>query len=449
MTSKLKGSLSLFLCLYLLAELVADSYPGHSGEYPSGDSSVSAISLMEPSPDWRLLERFQKSITRAEFESTLKKIYDTRLALLEYANIDDTQFELFSDKAKSHRLWTLYFSGGDDASTKGSPTAFDKKLLAGISLLDRPPTKPLEGFKIALDPGHIGGEWALLEERHFTIGNHPPVREADLTLTTAKLLEAQLQEAGANVVWAKNGIEPTTQLRPKDTNFWAIQRVAYKNESLLLKTSISSHWLGRLNRAVDYTAGLYFYRTAEIQARAKLLEKHKPDLTLCIHFNAAPWTSRTPSLYNANKLVVFVHGSYLPEEIIFDDMKFHLLEKLLSRNHEIEIPLAEKIGDQMRAQWGWRAENYGDWNVTHSVSPNPYVWARNLLANRLFDGPVVFVEGPYMNDKVIFYRLIEGDYEGVRTIQKKEHRSIFREFAQIMFDAVLDHAKSHPKKNSP
>ena len=29
---------------------------------------------------------------------------------------------------------------------------------------------PLSGLKIALDPGHIGGEWAKMEERWFKVG---------------------------------------------------------------------------------------------------------------------------------------------------------------------------------------------------------------------------------------------------------------------------------------
>ena len=47
---------------------------------------------------------------------------------------------------------------------------------------------PLAGFHIALDPGHLGGTWARMEERWFKIGDAPPVQEGDMTLRVARLL---------------------------------------------------------------------------------------------------------------------------------------------------------------------------------------------------------------------------------------------------------------------
>ena len=42
--------------------------------------------------------------------------------------------------------------------------------------------RPIEGLVIAIDPGHIGGDYSEMEARHFKIGEAPPVKEGDLTL---------------------------------------------------------------------------------------------------------------------------------------------------------------------------------------------------------------------------------------------------------------------------
>ncbi len=57
----------------------------------------------------------------------------------------------------------------------------------------------LAGLKVALDPGHIGGYWAKMEERWFQIGNSKPVTEGDMTLLVAKLIANKLESWGAQV----------------------------------------------------------------------------------------------------------------------------------------------------------------------------------------------------------------------------------------------------------
>jgi hypothetical protein len=83
------------------------------------------------------------------------------------------------------------------------------------------------------------------------------------------------------------------------------------------------------------------------------------------------------------------------------------------------------------------------------VNSNPYVWSRNLVANRAFPGPVIFVEGPYMNDRAIYKRLQAGDYEGEQEIGGVRYRSLFREFAEIMHAAVLETCGWKPEPEPP
>src|SRR5204863_5300744 len=74
----------------------------------------------------------------------------------------------------------------------------------------------LSGLRIALDPGHIGGEWAKMEERWFRMGDSSPVEEGEMTLRVAKMLAVNLRNWGARVSFVRQKNEPVTPFRPGD-----------------------------------------------------------------------------------------------------------------------------------------------------------------------------------------------------------------------------------------
>ena len=68
---------------------------------------------------------------------------------------------------------------------------------------------------------------------------------------------------------------------------------------------------------------------------------------------------------------------------------------------------------------------YGDSATTRVVLPgNSYVVARNLAANREYDGPVVCTEPYFMNNRIVYQRLLAGDYDGTRLFDGKPYASI-------------------------
>ena len=119
-----------------------------------------------------------------------------------------------------------------------------------------------------------------------------------------------------------------------------------------------------------------------------------------------------------NNVIVFTHGNYLPGELSDDEQKLRLLQKLAERSYEVEQPVADSIAEALAKATGLPTT----------------VRARNLAANRLYDGPVVYLEPYYMNNRLVYQRIQLGDYEGEKTIEGKSYRSIFREYA----DAVMD-----------
>ena len=82
---------------------------------------------------------------------------------------------------------------------------------------------------------------------------------------------------------------------------------------------------------------------------------------------------------------------------------------------------------------------YPTTNSTTKVGTSGYVYARNLLATRLYRCPVVYCEPYVMNSKDVFARIQAGDYEGTRNINGVERKSIFREYADSVADGLVEY----------
>ncbi len=383
--------------------------------------------------EWRTLNAYQHTLTEAELRERLK-IFSPDGAIYQFLTFHpDHSVDIFETPAKQQFLWRLYLKAPAAAHSPEIPkaTEFTAKQIA--TFYEATWQLPLKGLTIGIDPGHIGGEWASIEERYFKYRSYPPVKEGDLTLITANHLATALEQAGAKVVFTRTEAEPTTTLRPIDFQHHALEWAAEGTRSFSDRYyTFRYRWYREL----------LFYRVAEVVARGRLLAQHQPDFTICIHYNAAPWSGRTPRMFHVKKLVAFVHGSYSQEEIESPTQKIALFQKLFENSSPMEFEIADAITRSMAEQMQMPPENYGDWPAANRVNENPYVWSRNIIANRLFPGPVIFAEGPYMNDYDTFYRIQAGDYEGIQTIRGKEYPSLFREFANAMADGLISHYRT-------
>ena len=273
-----------------------------------------------------------------------------------------------------------------------------------------------------------------MEERYFVRGNDRPVQEAVLNLTTARLLKPRLETNGFTVAFTKEKFEPVTKKRPEDFLLVAQEQAAQ------MRRFDGFPPLEREAALADATRRYQermFYRVAEIGARAQRINRDiHPDLTLCIHFNAVDWNDRY-DLVDSEHLVIFVGGNYLSEELADDEQKFGLMSKLLERSHKTELAAAEAIADALARATKLPPLEYGNGNGAVRVGTNRYVYARNLAANRWFNGPVVYLEPYYMNNRVTYQRIQFGDYDGEREIEGKRYRSIFREYADAVAEGLV------------
>ena len=149
-------------------------------------------------------------MTHAEFVQRLQDVYCTRGISPELLSVDENSVRIL--KNKDAQEWFTVRLAENETQRKTITNGWRP-----ASVLPRAKSgHELAGLKIALDPGHIGGTWAKMEERWFQIGDSKPVQEGDMTLLVAKLLAPKLQKLGATVSLLRDQLEPITTKRPDD-----------------------------------------------------------------------------------------------------------------------------------------------------------------------------------------------------------------------------------------
>ena len=391
----------LFLVLGLLLGCGAEAAP---------------LTPLAPPPDWNRLQNYSGTISAGEFEELLQKVYVPDGSWREWIKISPGCAEITPRMGATPVL--LELSG----TPKPPPRFWHARQEQSPQ-----PGSPLAGVRIAIDPGHLGGAFAQMEARWFRIGNSRPVKEGEMTLVVAKLLKARLERLGAQVWLTRSKNGPTTPLRP-----WNLRDTALGSLREEGITPTGQRLMGEAERL--------FYRTGEIRNRARLVnERIRPDLVVCLHFNAEEWGNpNRPTLTEANHLHLLLSGSMSRGELLHEDERFTMLVKLLEGTHREELGASEAVARRLAAATGLPPYVYHGAKAL-PASSNPYLWIRNLLANRLFECPVVYCEPYVMNSRDVFERIQMGDYEGLRTIGGIRRPSIYREYAEAVAQGLADY----------
>ena len=411
--------LAMVLVLAALAFFLLLRQPVSPPEKPPA-APPSPLSILGEMPDWPRLEAFQETIRREEFERLLNDIFTTGTAWRAYIEIGEDEAVIRTGLPEADELFTLRFA------KPGDETPAPRRWKRAADLPVAPDGRPLDGLHIAIDPGHIGGEWAKIEARWLLVGDGPPVKEGEMTLLVAELLKPRLEALGAKVSLVRETNEPITPLRPES----------------LMDLARDGADGGTSEDSLRKFAERLFYRTAEIRARAEVVnQKIKPDLVLCLHFNADAWGDpANPQLVPNSHFHILLNGGYTDDEVMLADQRFAMLEKLLGRTHEEEAAVGGTVADVFAEKTGLPPYIYPpEQRNARPVNAHPYLWARNLLANRLYDCPVLFMEPYVMNSVPDLPRMQAGDYEGLREINGRMQPSIFREYADALTEGLAEH----------
>lgn len=404
-------------------------------EEPSAPDPVrfAKVSPLGQVPDWHKLYDFAKTLTRDEFQEAWKGVYAPENGL-------PPPFEVTSD--------ALLIPTGDsveptfsvpfrEASAEPPPAYFFWRRASELPPLKGRPL--LSDLHIALDPGHIGGDWAQMEERFLSFKPGEAVKEGDLSLLTAQVLSQRLQALGARVSLVRESNSPVTEQRPDD--FAGMARSTLEEHGI---TDPKPSYAGLEGDAriltVQWQQEKLFYRVSEIHARARRVNADlQPDMVLCLHFNAEAWgPSAAPQFSPQNHLHVLVNGCYAPYELEQQDVRFEMLSRLFARVHEEEIPLASAVAEGMARATGLPAYVYTTPNARQAGS-NPYVYARNLLANRLYQCPVVYLEPYVMNHEETYRRLLTGHFIGRTLIGGRLQSSAIEDYVRGVVEGLVSY----------
>jgi len=399
------------------------------------------ISSLAPDPDWERLKAYEGTITREAFLAELTDVYAD---------------------GSGDAAWKGYLAVGDDAVSVMTTPGQALRIAFAPQPARKPPERywrsaselppatdlderPLRHLRVAIDPGHIGGEWAKIEERWYCIpGKETEVMEGELTLRTARLLKPMLEKLGAKVTLVRDALEPVTPRRPADfRDLAAAELRAGGLDPEAADLPVQS--------TVDWNAEKLFYRADEIRARAwRINERIRPDIVLCLHFNAEAWANpANPTFVSNNHLHLLVNGTYSRGELALQDNRLEMLERLFQQIHPEEVALSTAVAESLARETGLPPYVYRTANARRA-GPSPYVYARNLLANRVYRCPTVFLEPYVMNHGNVYARIAEGDYEGQRLVAGREQASIFREYATGVAEGLAEYyGKARQPQQAP
>lgn len=397
------------------------------------------VSPLGTKPDWLKLQSFHHTLSRAEFEAAIKDVYSDNSPFQPPWKLEaDGVVVQTGDPLKPEAR--IAFASGSESPAQGTRT--------WRAAAEMPPLKGrplLSDIHIAIDPGHIGGGYAQMEERFLSFAPGESIQEGDLTLATAQVLAERLKALGAYVSLVRDRPEPVTTQRPADLIVPARQLL---NESGFPQPQESYNGLTGDAKilTVQWQSEKLFYRVSEIHARGKKVnETIKPDLVVCLHFNAESWgDAKSPQFSPMNHMHVLINGCYSPVELEQQDVRFEMLNRLFSRTHQEELPLAESVANGMRQSTGLPAYVYTTPNARR-VGSNAYVYARNLLANRIYDCPVIYLEPYVMNHEETYRRLLRGHFIGRTLIAGRLQSSAIEDYVQGMVNGLV----SYYQKNRP
>ncbi|MEO8354032.1 MAG: hypothetical protein ABI680_20070, partial [Chthoniobacteraceae bacterium] len=283
-----------------------------------------SLNLLAPAPDWSDLAALQRCVTRREFATLLESVYAPGGAARGLIEIRGDHAEIVTNAALDEKF-ILQFAQ-DAGDVRPSPRFWRTRSELPAASHDR----PLDGLRIALDPGHLGGNYARMEGRWFQLEGGQPVTEGDMTLRTAQLLAQRLNALGATVSFVRPTPGPVTSKRPADFRPEARQILHDRGITQPREAYESFNDPGRAS-TVQFQSEYLFFRISEIRRRAALVnDALRPDLVVCLHFDATSWDDpMQPSFTRDNHFHVLVNGCYSAEELALDDARHDMLVRLL------------------------------------------------------------------------------------------------------------------------
>ena len=368
-----------------------------------------------PAGGWTRLGSYQGALTAEEWRAALAGRFAPQGAGRGYVEVSPDGHTLAVRGDGNNPPEFFYLSTRSPDAPRPTPPTGARFWRPRQELGPATPERPLAGLRVALDPGHLGGEWGKMEARSFSFNGDPPVQEGDLALRVAQLLKPRLEALGAQVSMVRERPGPLTGEKITEVH--------------------PANW-----------AETEAFLNREIHARAvRVNEVLRPDLVLCLHLDAVDWPDPAhPALVDRPQhFHIMVNGSYEPAEVANYEQRLAMVERIASGAGDEELAVARAMAEGAVPVFGQPASRYSS-PVGIALGGNGYVWGRNVLADRLYRCPVVFLE-PYVANSVEGYARIQaGEYDGTREFNGVARKNIFAEYGDAVVAGLVKYYGERP-----
>lgn len=423
--------------------LVLAAAGGRAAPLPPAEARLAALVGAPTKAEWRSLERFDRTLTRGEFEARLDRVFAPWHGLHPYLDLEADSVVIYPDAGPRGAPLAKIAFAPTPRRRYPQPVTYRQPGQPPPGATAR---HPLAGLHVVIEPADIGGAWAGMEDRSVEFPGYGRVCEGHLNLIVARILRARLIDLGADVFLVRNREEPVLPIA-RDHLLGAAERLLGHHADVL--PAPLRDWVTDLRdrSGLEFAAGMLLTKPMETRARADLVRRSfRPDITIVLQHDATP-DSAEGKLTPINRNIFFVDGAYLPAELRDPWQRYRLLTKLFEDVTPIECRVAAAIAHRFQQTTGYPPVLYGNSANTRLVVPDdPYIVARNLAFNREHGGPVVVTEPYFMNQPVTLARLLAGDFPGRRVIAGRDRSSIFREYADCVAAGLVDaYAHREPK----
>lgn len=287
----------------------------------------------------------------------------------------------------------------------------------------------LKNIKIAIDPGHFGGDLAELEGGNVKIpaektDKNQPIsfNEGTLTYLTAIALKSLLEAEGAIVFITRPDIGrgAIKESFPK----WL------EKHPLLLKSGDS---LSKIFRK--------YYNQEDLIARARDINAFAPDITIIIHYNSHLTDlekKHKALLTKSNFNLVFIPGAFCLNELNKIEDRYEFLRLIVTDDIEQSLKLSQQIIFEFvdKLNVPVISDNEKTSYIDKTCFIQPGIYSRNLVLTRLVHSPLCYGETLVQNNENEIYRLSCSDIQEGQAYPKR-----INEVAQAYFAGIKNYFK--------
>lgn len=351
------------------------------------------------------------------FQVPLEKNEQAELDAIEYSTDDiSTLLKKLDPSAQFSRFFTTQGDRIRSYQDRDAKKVDEYVLLTGNRKAFEKPRK-LKGLRVALDPGHMGGDvWDQRTGKYVTKGN-VKLSEALMALQTSLLIEKNLKALGAEVLITHRELGPVSKTAYEKLNIKEFARKELRYQSLqpwfqsLISNSEDNQLPIQFNNSSavkklfsEIMRGEYYMLREDLTAREEMIRNFKPDITIIIHFDSA---TSTPQANVGNQTMSYVTGNYPATDFSTGHIRAKFLSHLAQQDlHQESIILSEKLVSQISQDLQVKIATSGYLGIPVGKG----VFARNLVLSRENNySPTAYLECLYYGNMAEFDRLAKTD----------------------------------------